>query len=118
MPEPELPLPPAAITPIKLAMEKLIAGDYEWLVEQKMFDPRAVETTREWLEDYGEKHIMPPPEYWDELDEIQIRGRREWFVDADLWTEAGENSDYTMQVRVIEEPDGTCSVFIEDVHVM
>lgn len=63
--------------------------------------------------DSNKKIIMPPEEYFDEIDIIEYNDKSGYYIDIDLWYSTGQ-SDLTLQLDI--KKDG--KVLIEDIRVM
>ena len=72
------------------------------------------------IEEYGRTIIMPPISVFEELDVIEVTGAkpREWSVRCPLWTEEEGRSDLTLELSLVETPDGNLRIEMDNVIVL
>jgi hypothetical protein len=97
----------------------LVARDYaaiETLTRRRRLSAEAMTTA---VNQYGRTLIMPPPEEFEKLDCVEVRGAnpRTFGIRFDLWTKEEGRSDLTLEFTV-RGNDDSYEVEVDDLHVL
>lgn len=97
----------------------LVGRDYaeiETLTRRRRPSAEAMKTA---VNQYGRTLIMPPPEEFEKLDCVEVRGAnpRTFGIRFDLWTKEEGRSDLTLEFTV-RGNDDSYEVEVDDLHVL
>ena len=112
--------PPKTKGTIEAVLRRLVARDFDALLQLAPRSRVTAEEVSEAVTEYGRRPVMPAvpvEELWDVV-EVRDSHPRTWSINLPLWTEEEGRSDLTLEMRFTESETELYSVEIDDLHVL
>lgn len=104
---------------VRSVVDLLVAAKYED-IERATSETRltAVDIARV-IQEYGRVLIAPPDDAYEDLDVVQVQNvsPARWSVRMNLWTAEEGRSDLSLELTIVEGPDGH-AIELDDIHVL
>ena len=100
-----------------MILKLLVEKDYQELEKHSKGIRLSAQDIERTIKEYNCQLIIPPPDGYELMDVIEVRGDEKWSIVMPLWSQEEGRSDLSIELTLIKDGD-SFKFEIDDLHVL